>query len=142
MESYGLILSSNKCIGAICAISTIENIYDKYGFQVLDRTLSLCIGTWEGDADSLSGNMLSATARLIDTYGNRLKDDNFKDRLGKYSVREISRTAKERGGGTLGYAEAMVNLYNKKRQSNTLPVSALYVKRNHLDSVPGFDGET
>ena len=121
VESYGLILSSNKCIGAICAISTIENIYDKYGFQVLDRTLSLCIGTWEGDADSLSGNMLSAAARLIDTYGNRLKDDNFKDRLGKYSVREISRTAKERGGGTLGYAEAMVN---------------------HLDSVPGFDGET
>ena len=65
VESYGLILSSNKCIGAICAISTIENIYDKYGFQVLDRTLSLCIGTWEGDADSLSGNMLSAAARLI-----------------------------------------------------------------------------
>ena len=96
----------------------------------------------EGDADSLSGNMLSAAARLIDTYGNRLKDDNFKDRLGKYSVREISRTAKERGGGTLGYAEAMVNLYNKKRQSNTLPVSALYVKRNHSDSVSGFDGET
>ena len=142
VESYGLILSSNKCIGAICAISTIENIYEKYGFQVLDRTLSLCIGTWEGDADSLSGNMLSAAARLIDTYGNRLKDDNFKDRLGKYSVREISRTAKERGGGTLGYAEAMVNLYNKKRQSNTLPVSALYVKRNHSDSVSGFDGET
>lgn len=142
VESYGLILSSNKVTGGICAIATVENIYDKYGFQVLERTLSLCIGTWEGDMDSLSGNMLSAAARLIDTYGDRLKDDSFKDRLGKCSVREISRTAKERGGGTLGYAEAMLNLYNKKRQSSTLPVSALYIKRGQSSELAGFDRES
>ena len=78
--------------------------------------------------DSLCANMLNGTSRLIDTYGAALKDDNFKDRLSKHSVREISRTAKERGGGTLGYAEAMLNLYNKKTRS-TLPVSALHIRR-------------
>ena len=88
----------------------------------------LCIGTWEGDADSFSGNMLNSIARLVDTYGELLRDDSFKERLGRYSVREISRTAKERGGGTLGYAEAILNLYNKKMR-NTLPISALYTKK-------------
>lgn len=72
--------------------------------------------------------MLNSVARLVATYGDMLKDDSFKGRLGRYSVREISRTAKERGGGTLGYAEAVLNLYNKKMR-NTLPISALYTKR-------------
>lgn len=128
VESYGLKLSPSKNIGCICAVATVEGIFDKYGFQVLDRVLLLCIGTWEGDADSFSGNMLNSIARLVDTYDELLRDDSFKERLGRYSVREISRTAKERGGGTLGYAEAILNLYNKKMR-NTLPISALYTKR-------------
>ena len=128
VESYGLKLSPSKNIGCICAIATVESIFDKYGFSILDHVLLLCIGTWEGDADSFSGNMLNSIARLVDTYGELLRDDSFKERLGRYSVREISRTAKERGGGTLGYAEAILNLYNKKMR-NTLPISALYTKK-------------
>ena len=128
VESYGLKLSPSKNIGCICAIATVEAIFDKYGFQILDHVLLLCIGTWEGDADSFSGNMLNSIARLVDTYGESLRDDSFKERLGRYSVREISRTAKERGGGTLGYAEAILNLYNKKMR-NTLPIPALYTKK-------------
>lgn len=129
VESYGLALSSTKSLGSICAVSTIENIFDKYGFHVLDRVLRLCAGTWEGAADSFSANMLNGTARIIDAYGEGLKDESFKERLSKHSVREISRTAKERGGGTLGYAEAMINLYNKKTHS-ALPVSRLHIKKN------------
>lgn len=141
IESYGLKLSPSKSLGSICAIATIETIYDKYGFQILDRVLLLCIGTWEGDADSFSGNMLNSISRLIDTYGDALKDDNFKERLGKYSVREISRTAKERGGGTLGYAEAILNLYNKKMR-HTLPISALYTKRTQQKKIEESLGDT
>lgn len=129
VESFGLTLSSTKSLGSICAISTIESIYDKYGFHALERTLSLCVGTWEGDNDSLSANMLSGTARLIDAYGDQLKDDNFKERLSRHSVREISRSAKERGGGTLGYAEAMLDIYNKKTRV-PLQKAKLHTKRN------------
>lgn len=140
VESYGLVLSSTKTLGAICAISTIETIYDKYGFHALDRVLRLCVGTWEGAIDSLSANMLNGTARLIDAYGEGLKDESFKERLSKYSVREISRTAKERGGGTLGYAETMINLYNKKKRS-TLPVSSLYIKKGRTSKMGPQNGE-
>lgn len=87
------------------------------------------MGTWEGDNDSLSANMLSGTARLIDAYGDQLKDDNFKERLSRHSVREISRSAKERGGGTLGYAEAMLDIYNKKTRV-PLQKAKLHTKRN------------
>lgn len=143
VESYGLTLSSSKTAGSICAISTVENIYDKYGFPVLNRVLRLCVETWEGDVDSLSGNMLNSTARLIDVYGDGLKDDQFKERLGKCSIREISRRAKELGGGSLGYAEAVLSFYNKKVR-NGLPRSYLYIKRSRLSAAeltPYQDGQ-
>jgi hypothetical protein len=117
VESYGLFISSGKVPGGICAVSCLENIYKKYGFHVLDRTLRLCIGTWEGDYNSLSANMLKGIALLIVAYGNALKDDTFKEKIGSFSAREIGRTAKERKAGSLGYAEAMLNVYNKKMKT-------------------------
>lgn len=114
VESYGLIISANKTPGGICAIATLESIYNRYGFHVLDRTLRLCVGTWEGDVNSFSANMLNGVARLIVAYGDLLKDDIFKEKIGSFSVKEISRTAKERQTGSLGYAEAMLIYYNKK----------------------------
>ena len=114
VESFGLHISSTKQVGAICAISTIENIYDKYGLQNLTRVLSLTIGTWEGDVNSFSANMLSAMARLIFTYDTELVDDVFKEKLGERSIREITRSAHERSIGSLGFAEAILFFYNRK----------------------------
>ena len=114
VESFGLHISSTKQVGAICAISTIENIYDKYGLQNLTRVLSLTIGTWEGDVNSFSANMLSAMARLIFTYDAELVDDVFKEKLGERSIREITRSAHERSIGSLGFAEAILFFYNRK----------------------------
>ena len=114
VESYGLRISHNKQICTICAIATLENIYDKYGLQNLHRVLRLIIGTWEGDVNSFSSNMLSGVARLVFTYDTELIDDNFKEKLGVCSIREITRSARERANGSLGFAETMVSLYNKK----------------------------
>jgi hypothetical protein len=114
VESYGLIISYNKAPGAICAVSCLEYIYKNFGFHVLDRTLRLCIGTWEGDYNSLTANMLKGIAMLIVAFGDTLKDDIFKEKIGKFSSKEIGRTAKERKAGSLGYSEAMLNAYNKK----------------------------
>ena len=41
-------------------------------------------------------------------------DELFKQKLGEVSIKELSRTAKERRAGSLGYAEAMINIYNKR----------------------------
>lgn len=54
IETYGLVITKKKVPGAICAISTLESIYTKYGYHTLNSVLRLVIGTWEGDVNSLS----------------------------------------------------------------------------------------
>lgn len=114
VESYGLFISSNKVPNGICAVATLMYIYQKLGFHVLNRTLRLSVGAWEGDSASMSACMLKGVAHLIVTFGDTLKDDIFKEKVGKYSTKEISRTANERNAGSIGYAEAMLLYYNKK----------------------------
>lgn len=125
VESYGLQISSTKSVRGICAISSLEYINDKYGFHTLDRTLRLCIGAWEGEQNSLSSNMLRGIAKLVYVYEDKLRDDLFKEKVGKISPKELSRTAKERRAGSLGYAEAMLIAYNH-RMRNPLRMSSLY----------------
>lgn len=140
VESYGLTISSTKSPGAICAISSLEFIYEKYGFHVLDRTIRLCIGAWEGESNSLSSNMLKGIARLIIAFGDSLRDDLFKEKVGSYSSREIGRTAKERKAGSLGYAEAMLIAYNRKMK-NGLKWSKLYTNKSDVpDDIELDDG--
>jgi len=114
VESFGLRVTSQKAVGGICAISSLESIYKKYGFEVLDRTLNLCVGTWESEPNSLSASMLKGIALLVNAYGDELRNDVFKDKLGGISAKEIIRLAKERRMGSMGYAEAMLAEYNKK----------------------------
>jgi hypothetical protein len=125
VESYGLFISSSKVPGAICAVASLEDIHRKHGFHILDRTLRLCVGTWEGDYNSLTANMLRGVARLIVAFGDTLKDDLFKEKVGMFSSREIGRIAKERRPGSLGYAEAILLVYNKKLKAS-LKWSKLY----------------
>lgn len=114
VESYGLTIGPTKGQGVICAVSSLEYIFDTWGFHVLDRALRLCIGTWEGEANSLSSNMLKGIARLIVAFDEKMRDDIFKEKVGAYSAKDIIRTAKERRAGAIGYAEAMLIAYNKK----------------------------
>ena len=114
VESYSLSIGPTKAYGMICAVATLERIYTKYGYHVLDRTLRLCVGTWEGDIDSLGANVLAGVAKMVVAFGDQLRDETFKERVGFMSVRQLSRIAKERGAGSLGYAEAMLVAYNRK----------------------------
>jgi len=114
VESYSLSIGQVRNYNVICAVSTLEGIYDKHGLHVLDRTLRLCVGAWEGDMYSLAANFLNGVARLVAAFGDLLKDDLFKERIGLISVKQLARTAKERRPGSLGYAEAMLVTYNRK----------------------------
>jgi len=114
VTSYGLTLAKTRSHCTICAITSIEHIYKEYGFHVLDRTIRLIVGTWQGDPLSLSANMLRGVARLVLTYGDLMKDDMFCDRLGKVSAREVARNAREKRNGSCGFAEELVDIYNKK----------------------------
>lgn len=108
VESYNLVVSSKTSPGCVCAVATLESIFDKYGFRTLDRTLRLLIGAWEGSPKSFSANMLNGTARLIHCFGDDLKYNIFKEKLGMISLKELSRTSRERSAGSRGFAEAML----------------------------------
>lgn len=114
VESFGLRICGNSRPGCICCVATLEDLYRKCGYDILQRCLRLCVTTWEGDVESLTSNILRGIARLIVSYGDSLKDDMFVEKVGRFSPREIGRIARERKAGSIGYAEAMLTLYNKK----------------------------
>ena len=117
VESYGLRIAKKKGPGAICAVSTLETIYTKYGYHVLNRVLRLCIGAWEGDANSFSANVLNAVAKLVVTYRERLDEDIFKEKVGALSIKQLIRNAKDRRPGAMGVCEAIIIAYNGKKKS-------------------------
>lgn len=129
VESYGLKISSSQQPNSVCAVSTLERIYDKYGQSVMNTTLRLAVSTWEGETNSLSGNMLMGIARIVVAYGDQIKEDVFKDHVGRVSVKSIIRTAKERRPGAMGFAEAMMLAYNNKNKYR-LSLRTLYGAKN------------
>jgi len=141
VESYGLTIGTQKAHGVICAISTLDGIYKKHGYHTLDRVLRLCIGTWEGDLNSFSANIMKAIARLITVYGEELNDEVFMERLGDISIKQLTRMAKERRPGSAGYAEIMVIEYNGKKKNSgyRLSLNKLYDKSSISSELQDFD---
>ena len=134
IESYGLTVGTKKVPGTICAISTVESIYKKWGYHTLNRVLRLIVGTWEGDVNSFSANMLNAMARIVVVYGSTLNEEVFKEKVGNLSIKQLTRNAKDRRKGSMGYAEVMVIEYNgkKKSPSERLTLNKLYTKEHIL----------
>ncbi len=125
VESYGLYISPSACAGSLTAVGSLEYIHDKYGYHTLDLTLRLAIGTWEGENGSFSSQLLKGIALLLGTYGDNLREDIFKEKVGRISLRELCRTAREYRNGSRGYAIAMANEYNRKTKY-PLHISKLY----------------
>lgn len=127
------LLSSQRCspfLDGTLSIATLESIYTKYGYQVLNRILRLIISTWEGDINSFSANIFNALTKLVVTFGDSLNDEIFKEKVGNVSVKQLVRMAKERRSGSMGVAEAMLIEYNGKRKNpaGRLPINKLYAK--------------
>ena len=134
VESYGLKIGYSKSAGEICAISTLESIFSKYGYHVLDHVLRLCIATWEGEDNSFSANILNAIAKLITTYGETLNDETFKEKLSAISIKQLIRTAKERRPGMLGVAEVMIIEYNGRKKTATCRSARNQKERNKAEA--------
>lgn len=68
------------------------------------------------------------TGTFLNAYGDAIKDDVFKEKLGRISIKELARTAKDRRSGSLGFAEAILIYYNKKAGTrlpgiNSIPIN-------------------
>ncbi len=141
VESYDLKVASCNVPGGICAVGALEKIFDRYGYDMLDKILHLIIITWEGEQKSFSANMLNGVARLLYAYGEDIKEDSFRDRLSGVSIKELTRTAKERRAGSLGFAEALL-FYYCKHMRKPLPWSDLYVTKREKAKSKMVDYDT
>ena len=140
VESYDLTITSSSRPGGICAVSTLINIYEKYGFHTLDRVLRLCVATWEGAPMSFSSNMLNAIARLDNAYGETMKDDTFKEEV----IFIIN--MKEAWQFLLDNLDCPNNLeilleYNKKSKYS-LPFEKLYTHKTPKKREPSTEDES
>jgi len=127
IENFGLKISYKGGTGHIGAVGALERIYDLYGLDIMERAIYLIIGTWEGAPASFSGNVITGVASLLYAFKDKISDELFKERCGKDSIKEICREAKSRRAGSMGYAETLLNLYNKKSQNR------LYVDKLHSE---------
>ena len=125
VENFGLTITYKGRTGSIGAVGALERIYDLYGLEIMERAIYLIIGTWEGAPASFSGNIITGVASLLYAFKDKINDELFKERCGKDSIKEICREAKSRRSGSMGYAETLLNLYNKKSQ-NRLYVDTLH----------------
>lgn len=141
VESYGLTIGIKKEPCVIRAVSTLESVYETYGYHILSRVLRLIVATWEGDADSFAANVINAVTRLCVIFGDQLNDEVFKEKVGAVSVKQLLRMAKERRPGSMGVAEAMIIEYNGKKKSNAgrLAINQLYVRDISLLAVADDD---
>ena len=128
VESYNLKIAPTVAPGHICAVGALETIYDKYGYDMLQKVINLIIITWEGEQKSFSANILNGLARFLYAYGDKVNEAMFKEKLGVISIKELTKTAKERKAGSIGFAEAMLLFYNK-RLKNPLVWNVLYENR-------------
>ena len=111
---YNVKIEGTSKPGSIAAVSALEYIYDRYGYEVLDRTLRLALGTWEGEPMSLTNGILKGIAQVVVAFDNNLNEEVFKDHVGRYSAKALSRMARDRRPGSAGFAEAIVIAYNVK----------------------------
>ncbi len=126
VQSFQLPISRSGVKRGICAVCTLERIYDKYGLDILRQSIDLALKTWDQERNSLSGCMLMGIAILLHTYGLRLHKDVFIRSLGKVPVLNIIRKARERRPGSMGYAEALIVFYNSSKNKFALPMHSLY----------------
>ena len=66
----------------------------------------------------------------------------FKEKLGAISIKALTRNARERRPGSLGFAEAMIVEYNGRKKSglHRLLMSKLYARENKFVAEEDTDG--
>lgn len=84
--------------------------------------------------------MLKGIALLIDAYGDSLDDEIFKDHAGRFTPKAISRNAHDRRPGSIGFAEALVLVYNGKNKKR-LSLQKLYWSKGRKKGEPPPDFE-
>ena len=114
LDGYKLNVGKGCKDGTINAVSSLLYIHNKFGFEILERTLKLCISTWAGDPLALVSQTLRGVALMLSAYNAEVESKDFIERLSSKTPKAICGRSKDRGGGALGFALELLNEYNKR----------------------------
>ena len=100
----------------ITAVSKLQNVVKRYGLEVLDRALYIIAKSWNGDQQSLKGDMIEGLSVLIATFGTELNKNRAISKYSSVSPKEIMQIADiDPKGGMKKFrvARALLYVYNK-----------------------------
>ncbi len=114
----------------IAAVCKAYSVYNSLGDELYKNMLDLIKRTWEGEAWSVSQNMLSGMAVLFKTYGNTFSKDRFEKKLGAVSQVDIQREASKHIGISNGYqyAYAIASIFNRVGGKGALKMRKLTIQ--------------
>lgn len=127
VESCGFTWALNKRhgkTGEIVSTRALINAYRLLGGDGFSRMLSLMWEAWQGDARSLTANLLSGMALFVKTYETEFTDRTFIKRLSQVDPDEINRRGRadfSTNKASLRYARVILEKYNGQRGGKKLP---------------------
>ena len=117
--------------GRILAVRKARSLYTTLGEDNYKKMLRILRSTWNGEAWSVSQNMLSGIGLLLQVYGDDLDSNRFVRKLSKLSEREMLREASLFTGLPVAdkYATAMLKRYNNGGGRGCLAPAPLMQRR-------------
>jgi len=127
VESEGYNISFNQKNGnyAIAAISSLEQIHENYGGQMLRRVLKVIKKTWNGEKDSLREFFILGFAEFFKRYTNEFDEDALIKKLSITPLYAITRKTMDNSRifkelPRISFARTVVDVYNKGRRTRHL----------------------
>lgn len=127
LSKLGLRVSSNSK-GGVGAVTTIVDITQKYGPEVLERTLTVAEEAWGREAGTWAAALLAGLGMFLGRHGDGVDDEQLAKRLEKKNaakwLADVSMRCTSGGGGggvrTRVFYELIVDEWNKRRTKNRI----------------------
>lgn len=116
----GFTIEKNKGDNKICAVRSLLNVLQSSGKDGALDVLRVLRSTWDGDKESLKGEMIEGMDLLLKTYGNSINHDRVVQKLKMVQPYKIIAEANaESAGGRKRkrVARVMLRHYNHSLQS-------------------------
>jgi hypothetical protein len=133
-EKHGFIIArklGDNANNKIACVSALQRVY-RYGEGTLEETLSVLRDTWDGQHDSLLRNVVQGLGRFIQAFAlhENYAHGALVDKLKATSVTSLAAIGEGRArdfklSAPNGFARAVLEQYNHRRQHRKLPPSFL-----------------
>jgi hypothetical protein len=127
VKKCGLAVSKNAGDGKVCCVSTLRQIHDRYGKDVLRRAIELAVSSWGHTAGAVEKEILHGLSIVTATYNGEIETPWMVKKLAKSPGGPSGLLGRARGLKDLHtaplyriVAQQIVALYNRGRRAGAL----------------------